>query len=219
MYAAGQNYLGINRNWQDKVVQGTGEAYGAEFLLQKKKGRLSGWVGYTLSWNYRTFADLNSGQPFPYRYDRRHDLEVVASYDLNPKWSFNATWVYSTGTAFSLANIKYARLLTDPRRFNGGHGGPPQPIDPSALFVDEIAQPSEKNAYRFRAYHRMDIGFERKKKHKRYESAWVFGAYNVYSRKNPFFLYSSYDETTQKDVYNQVSLFPIVPNVAWTFKF
>jgi TonB-dependent Receptor Plug Domain/CarboxypepD_reg-like domain len=217
-YSTGQNFLGINRDWQDKVVQGNGEAYGMEFLVQKKKGRLSGWVGYTLSWNYRTFAELNGGNPFPYRYDRRHDLEIVASYELSPKWSFNATWVYSTGTAFSLANVKYARLLTDPRRNNRGPDGG-QPIDPSALFVDEIAQPSEKNAYRYRAYHRMDIGFERKKKHKRYESAWVFGAYNVYSRKNPFFLYSTYDETLKKDVYNQVSLFPIIPNIAWTFKF
>jgi outer membrane receptor for ferrienterochelin and colicin len=215
-YSAGQNFLGINRDWQDKIVQGDGEAYGAEFLVQKKKGRLSGWVGYTLSWNYRTFADLNGGQPFPFRYDRRHDLEIVTSYELNPKWSFNATWVYSTGTAFSLANVKYARLLTDPRRNRGPQGG--APIDPSALFVDEIAQPSEKNAYRYRAYHRFDIGFERKKKHKRYESSWVFGAYNVYSRKNPFFIYSTYDETLQKDIYNQVSLFPIIPNIAWTFK-
>ncbi len=218
-YAAGQNYLGINRDWQDKVIQGSGEAYGAEFLVQKKKGRLSGWVGYTLSWNYRTFADLNGGNPFPYRYDRRHDVEIVASYELNPKWSFNATWVYSTGTAFSLENIKYARLLTDPRRNNRGPNGGGQTTDPSALFVDEISQPSEKNAYRYRAYHRMDIGVERKKKHKRYESSWVFGAYNIYNRKNPFFLYSSYDEAVQKDTYKQVSLFPIIPNVAWTFKF
>ena len=221
-YSAGQNYLGINRDWQDKVIQGDGEAYGAEFLLQKKKGRLNGWIGYTLSWNFRTFADLNSGQKFPFRYDRRHDLEIVANYTLNEKWSFNATWVYSTGTAFSLENIKYARLLTDPRRFGGGGkdgGSGGQVIDPSQLYVDEISQPSLKNAYRYRPYHRMDIGFERKKKHKRYESSWVFGAYNVYNRKNPFYLYSSYDDVTKKDVYNQVSLFPIIPNVAWTFKF
>ncbi len=217
-YSAGQNYLGTNRDWQDKVIQGNGEAYGAEFLVQKKKGRLNGWVGYTLSWNYRTFEDLNGGNPFPYRYDRRHDVEIVANYELNSKWSFSATWVYSTGTAFSLQNIKYARLLTDPRN-NRGPGGGGQQTDPSALFVDEISQPSEKNAYRYRAYHRMDIGFERKKKHKRYESSWIFGAYNVYNRKNPFFLYSSYDETVQKDTYKQVSLFPVIPNIAWTFKF
>ena len=171
-----------------------------------------------MSWNYRTFADLNGGNPFPYRYDRRHDVEIVASYELNPKWSFNATWVYSTGTAFSLENIKYARLLTDPRRNNRGPDGG-QNTNPSGIYVDEISQPSEKNAYRYRAYHRMDIGVERKKKHKRYESSWVFGAYNIYNRKNPFFLYSSYDEAVQKDAYKQVSLFPIIPNVAWTFKF
>jgi hypothetical protein len=221
-YASGQNYL-ANRDWQDKIVQGNGEAYGAEFLLQKKKGRLNGWIGYTLSWNYRTFADLNGGQAFPYRYDRRHDLEMVGNYTLNDKWSFNASWVYSTGAAFSLENVKYARLLTDPRRGGpGGQGGPNgggAPTDPSQTYVDEISQPSQKNAYRYKAYHRLDVGFERKKKHKRYESAWVFGAYNTYNRKNPFYLYSSYDDTLKKDVYYQVSLFPIIPNVAWTFKF
>ncbi len=215
-YASGQNYLGVNRDWQDKVIQGTGEAYGAEFLLQKKRGKLNGWIGYTLSWNYRTFADLNSGNPYPFRYDRRHDFEMVASYELSPLWSFSASWVYSTGQAFSLSNVKYSRLNTDPR-FGGGPGGP-NPNTLGTLLVDEIAQPSEKNAYRFSPYHRLDVGFEHKKKHKRYESAWNFGAYNAYNRKNPFFLYSEYDATLKKDVYKQVSIFPIVPNVSWSFK-
>jgi hypothetical protein len=199
-------------------VQGSGEAYGLEFLVQKKKGKLSGWVGYTLSWNYRTFEDLNGGNPFPFRYDRRHDLELVGSYQFSPKWSFSGSWVYSTGQAFSLENIKYSRLNTDPRRPNGGgpNGGNPTPTN--TVFVDEIAQPSAKNAYRFKAYHRLDLGFEHKRKKKRYESTWTFGAYNTYNRKNPFFLYSTYDETIEKDVYKQVSIFPIIPNVSWGFK-
>jgi hypothetical protein len=216
-YASGQNYLGVNRDWQDKVIQGSGEAYGAEFLLQKKRGKLNGWIGYTLSWNYRTFADLNSGNPYPFRYDRRHDFEMVGSYELSPTWSFSASWVYSTGQAFSLSNVKYSRLNLNPR-FGGGPGGPGGNPNPTGIFVDEIAQPSEKNAYRFSPYHRLDIGFEHKKKHKRYESAWNFGAYNAYNRKNPFFLYSEYDAALQKDVYQQVSIFPIVPNVSWSFK-
>jgi hypothetical protein len=218
-YASGQNYLGINRDWQEKVIQGDGEAYGAEFLVQKKKGKLTGWVGYTLSWNYRTFADLNGGNPFPFRYDRRHDLELVSSYQLNDTWSISGSWVFSTGQAFSLENIKYSRLNTDPRRLQGGKDGPPTPINPNSVFVNEISQPSSKNAYRYNPYHRMDLGFEHKKKKKRYESIWTFGAYNVYNRKNPFFLFSSYDETLQKDVYKQVSIFPIIPNVAWSYKF
>ncbi len=216
-YSAGQNYL-ATRDWQDKVVQGNGEAYGLEFLVQKKKGKLTGWVGYTLSWNYRTFADLNGGNPFPYRYDRRHDLEMVASYQLSPTWSLSGSWVFSTGQAFSLSNVKYSRLITDPRRFGGGPNGGNNPTT-ATVFVDEIAQPSEKNAYRFSPYHRLDIGFEHKRQRKHFESTWTFGAYNVYNRKNPFFLYSAYDETLQKDVYKQVSIFPIIPNVSWGFKF
>lgn len=209
-YKAGASFLGVSKDWQEKVIQGDGEAYGTELLIQKKKGRLNGWIGYTLSWNWRQFDALNGGFRFPFRYDRRHDLEMVANYQLNPVWSLSGTWVYSTGNAFSLDNIVYNSTFENnwSNVFNPG----------KSTLVD-ISQPSAKNAIRMQPFHRLDIGIQYTKKKKRIESTWSFGAYNFYNRKNPFFVYSRFDSTKNKEVYRQVGLFPIVPNIAWSFKF
>lgn len=153
-YKAGASFLGVNKDWQDKVIQGDGEAYGTEVLIQKKKGRLNGWIGYTLSWNYRTFDALNGGQRFPFRYDRRHDLEIVANYQLSKTWSFSGTWVYSTGNAFSLDNVVYNSTYENnwENLFNPGQN----------TLID-ISQPSAKNAIRMNPYHRFDIGIQHTK--------------------------------------------------------
>ena len=92
-------------DWQDRVTQGKGEAYGAELFIQKKKGRFTGWIGYTLAWSTRQFDELNFGNKYPYRYDRRHDISLVGSYEINPKIQVSATWVYGTGNAITLANF------------------------------------------------------------------------------------------------------------------
>jgi hypothetical protein len=210
-YKPGSSYLGSNKNWEEKVTQGNGEAYGTEFLVQKKKGRLNGWIGYTLSWNWRKFDVLNGGNKFPFRYDRRHDLEMVANYQINKKWSIAGTWIYSTGVAFSLQNITYS--TTQDNDWWGGNNIPNYP------YLTEVAQPSKRNSQRMQPYHRFDINIENTKKKKRYERTWSFGAYNAYNRKNPFFIYPDYDPQTNKEAYRQVSLFPIIPNVAWSFKF
>ncbi len=211
-YKPGASYLGQNKNWEEKVTQGNGEAYGMEFLVQKKKGRLNGWIGYTLSWNYRTFDILNGGNKFPFRYDRRHDLEMVANYQLTKKWSIAGTWVYSTGVAFSLQNVTYNTSF-DPDWFSSGSSNQRYP------YFTEVSQPSARNSQRMNPYHRFDINIEHTKKKKRYERTWSFGAYNAYNRRNPFFIYPDYDPKANKEVYKQVSLFPIIPNVSWSFKF
>lgn len=209
-YKPGANYLGENKNWEEKVTQGNGEAYGIEFLIQKKEGKLNGWIGYTLSWNYRQFDILNSGNPFPYRYDRRHDIEIVANYQLTKNWSIAGTFVYNTGVAFSLPNIVYN--TTQENDYDWISSG----FYPSTV---QVAQPSERNSQRMGAYHRMDINIEHTKKKKKYSRTWSFGAYNVYNRKNPFFIYPEFDFNTQREVYKQVALFPIIPNISYSFKF
>ena len=222
-YKPGQTFIGLNKDWQTKVTQGTGKAYGAEFLVQKKKGRLNGWIGYTWSWNYRNFAEINGGKTFPFRYDRRHDIEIVANYQISKRWAISGTWVYGTGNAISLTNQNY--LLPSSYSPWGGNYDDvtknPKGISSikTNFFGTNISQPTEKNAYRMNSYHRMDIGIEYKKKKKRYESIWTLGAYNAYNRKNPFFIYEGYDAKTQKNAYKQVSIFPIIPNLSWGFKF
>jgi CarboxypepD_reg-like domain/TonB-dependent Receptor Plug Domain len=151
-YKPGQSFLGLNKDWQTKVTQGTGMAYGAEFLVQKKKGRLNGWIGYTLSWNYRNFAEINSGRTFPFRYDRRHDLEIVASYQISKRWAISGTWIYGTGNAISLTNQNYV-LPESYSPWNGGYDELTNTIKGVTNIKDNfsgpsISQPSAKNAYR-----------------------------------------------------------------------
>ncbi len=191
--------LGLESDWQDKITQGNGRAYGIECLLQKKFGRLSGWLGYTLSWNWRQFDEINGGKQFPFRYDRRHDISIVATYDLNDHITLSGAWVYGTGNAVTLPIYQYAYRYT---------------------IIETLG---EKNAFRMSDYHRLDasITFFKKKKH--YDRRWVFGAYNAYNNHNPYFIISSteYDPNTGngKRVFKEISILPVIPYFSWQFSF
>ncbi|MDN3657500.1 TonB-dependent receptor [Ferruginibacter paludis] len=181
---------------------GKGWSYGSEFFINKTKGRLTGWIGYTLSYTWRKFPGLNFGEKYPAKYDRRNDLSVVALYELNKRWKLSSTFVYGSGNATTL-----------PQRFYLVNG----------ILTQEY---SRINEYRLPAYHRLDFAaiYSPKKNEKRtWHSEWVFSIYNVYSRKNPYFIYfdqsgSAYDGTLKVQG-KQVSLFPIIPAVTWNFKF
>jgi hypothetical protein len=187
---------------EEEFVFGKGWSYGSEFFINKVQGKLTGWIGYTLSWTWRKFADLNAGEKFPAKYDRRHDLSVVGTYTLNDRWRFGSVFVYGTGNATSL-----------PERFYIVEG----------VLTQEY---STINQYRLPAYHRLDISATytpKPKPNRKLQSNWVFSIYNLYSRKNPYFIY--YDQTgsayngTLKVEALQVSLFPVLPSVTWNFKF
>ncbi|MYA22647.1 MAG: TonB-dependent receptor [Gemmatimonadetes bacterium] len=79
---------------------GTGWARGVEVFLQRRTGALTGWIGYALAWTRRTFPELNDGQPFPPKHDRRHDLSFAASYEVGA-WRLGANLAYATGQAFT----------------------------------------------------------------------------------------------------------------------
>lgn len=187
---------------EDDFVFGRGYSYGAELFVNKVKGRLTGWVGYTLSWTWRKFDELNSGNKFPAKYDRRHDLSVAGTYKLNEKWKFSGAFVYATGNAATL-----------PQRFYIVGG----------VLSQEY---SNINQYRLPSYHRIDLSAilsPRNKKQRKVKSEWVFSVYNIYSRQNPYFIYfdqsgSPYNGTLQIQA-KQVSIFPIIPAVTWNFKF
>ncbi len=194
-------------DWQDRIVTGRGDAYGIEAFIQKKKGRLSGWIGYTWSKSDRQFDDLNFGEEFPYTYDRRHDISVVATYKISDRFSFAGTWVYGTGNAVTLGNSNF-RGLYDSGNFNANG---------SFSYYDS------RNNFRMNAYHRMDLGITYTRKKKNWDSVWSFGAYNAYNRKNPFFIFtdSDFDQATQtrSRQLKQASLFPIIPYITYSFKF
>ena len=187
---------------ENEFVFGKGWSYGAEFLINKLKGRFTGWVGYTLSWTWRKFADLNDGEKYPTRFDRRHDMSIVANYEVSKKWKLGAVFVYGTGNAITL-----------PERFYIING----------VLTQEY---SKLNQYRMQSYHRIDFSATYNpvpKKKRKVQGYWVFSIYNAYSRLNPYFIY--FDQTGSpangdlKVEARQVSLFPILPAVTWNFKF
>ena len=202
-YREGSDFLGLDQDWQDKVTQGEGESYGLELFIQKKVGRFTGWAGYTLSWNNRTFRDINGGETYPFKYDRRHDISLYGNYNISEKVLVNAVWVYGTGNSITLPLFRY----NSPFRNFG-----------SFFVTDEIESIGDKNAFRMPSYHRFDFSFEFIKKKKRFERSWVIGAYNTYNRKNPYFVYASRNDEGNR-AFKQVSLFPVIPSVSYKFKF
>lgn len=198
--------LFVNSNLENEFVFGKGWSYGNEIYLEKKEGRTTGWVGYTLSWTRRKFDAINNGNPFFPRYDRRHDVSTVIMHDLSRRLSVTATWVYGTGNAISLPVGRF--FVQD---INGGN-------------IRVVPEYIERNTFRMAAYHRMDIGLVWKFKPRWGESDLTFSAYNVYNRRNPYFIYFEELRDEETDLITgfkakQVSLFPVIPSVTYNFKF
>ncbi len=224
-YKEGTSFVLIGDTWEDKVTVGKGKSYGLEFFIQKKKGKTTGWLGYTLSWTTRQFpgglhpvipnweyAPINFGNEYPYKYDRRHDISLTISHKFNDRIDMGIVWVYGTGNAITLSESQYI----DADSFNPLYSM-------YGFYANNIQQYGEKNSVRMAAYHRLDIGLNIHTNPKWGEGTWSFGAYNVYNRKNPFFIYTDneFDPEAQqsKTVFKQVSLFPIIPSISYAFKF
>lgn len=208
-----------NKKWEDNVTEGRAWSYGMEFLIQKKEGRFNGWIGYTLSWTQMQFDSLNFGKKYYARYDRRHDISVVAIYELTKRITLSGTWVYGTGNAITLPTSEYTpleHLGSNPYNPNLNSGG----ID-SYYFNQFVNDYGEKNSSRMGSYHRLDIGIQFHKNKKWGERIWEFSVYNAYNRKNPFFYYTDHKTVNNKDYGSliQVSLFPIIPSFTYSFKF
>ncbi len=207
-------------NWENSVTSGKGWSYGAEFLLQRKAGRLSGWVGYTLSWTYWKFPELNNGRVFFPRYDRRHDLSLVGIYELTKKIHLSAVWVYGTGNALTLPVATYR---TVPHAPYGGFNVYANPALAPFGYGRNVSDYGPKNSFRAEPYHRMDFSVQFIKQKRRFERVWDISFYNLYNRRNPFFynLERDVDPRTQrpKSVLKRYSLFPIIPSVSYGFKF
>ena len=194
----------IDDNTDNHLTFGTGESYGAELLIKKNRGRLTGWLGYTLSKTTRTFNEINEGKTFPATYDRTHDLSISATYPINRYWTLSGVFIFATGNAITLPESSY--IINGEIRTEYG----------------------ERNSYRIKPYHRGDISFTyyqslRRQKRERFESSWTFSIYNLYNRQNVYFIYfdeeGSLEEGTLDLSAKQVSLFPILPTITWNFKF
>lgn len=199
--------LFFNQNLENEMIFGQGLSYGVELFAKKKFGKFNGWVGYTWSRTTRQFDELNYSKPFFFRYDRTHDMSLVLSYQFNAKWSGAMVFVYGTGNAATLPTGRYT--------YEPGYDI--NENKPKITFIDVYDQ---INAYRLPAYHRLDVSATYlQKKTEKFESSWNFSIYNVYNRANPYFIYFVPDLEALKVKAYMVYLFPIVPSVAWNFKF
>jgi hypothetical protein len=204
----------VNDNTDNLLVFGTGWSYGTEFFIKKKKGKFTGWIGYTWSKTERKFPDLNNGVPFPAKYDRRHDLSVILSYKLNERWVFSSAFIYATGNTLTLPSSWYVQdqdLLFNYGPRNSTRMAPYHRLDLSATWYSK-AYKEQKN---------LETG-ETIKVKKKVRSNWAFSIYNVYNRANPYFLYVDNDGDFFSGNFDisikQVTLFPIIPSVTWNFE-
>ncbi len=204
-------------NVDNQLTFGNGYSYGAEFFIKKRLGDFNGWVGYTYSKTMRKFNEIDNGEWFPAKYDRRNDLSIVSQYQINKRVNIGAVFVFATGNSLSLPESRWFSL--EENRI--------------------ITVWSKRNQYRLDPYHRLDISVtvdsnpyrtitnnetnETEKVKKKFTSSWNFSVYNLYNRANPYFIFfdASGDplQGTAEFGASQVSLFPILPSITWNFSF
>jgi hypothetical protein len=182
---------------ETQLLYGKGRAYGMEILLKKNKGKLTGWLGYTLSRTEKQIAGINNNDWYAARQDRTHDISIVTMYDISKRWNVSAVWVYQTGNAVTFPSGKYD-------------------VGGQTLWLY-----TERNGYRMPAYHRLDLGATYKlKERKGYSSELAFSLYNAYGHENPYTItFEPSASDPNRTIAMQTSLFKFVPSISWNCKF
>ena len=192
----------LNNDYEKELLQGKGNAYGMEVLLRREKGRLNGWIGYTLSKSNRYFEQLNLGMEFPAKYDRRHSMSLVANYMLSKRWDLGAVWVYASGSRFTAQTGQYFM----PR--------------PGYTGVDIVPVYTSRNAVSMSASHRFDLNLVYKcRQSRKFKAEWVLSMYNFYNRAEPYRIRIIADPTTGGLKYDQPGLFGRIISLAYNFNF
>lgn len=182
---------------ETQLLSGIGRAYGIELLLKKKTGKLTGWIGYTLSRSDKRIDGINHDKWYAMRQDKTHDISVVGIYELTKKWTVSGTFVYSTGNAVSFPSGKYY------------------------VAANTVFHYTERNGYRMPAYHRLDLAATKQIAHKkRFTSEISFGIYNAYAHDNAYTItFKQSKSDPEKTEAIQTTLFKIVPSITYNFKF
>lgn len=206
-FQEGKSFFGDQLAWNDKIVSdGAGKSYGIELLLQKKIGKMNGWVSYTYSRSLRKFASLNDNEWFSYRYDRPHNTSVFVNYEFNNRISLGANWMYASGDAITLPTSQYFIQTYDQHDYQSmGYDFFPVHIH------------GKRNGFRVPATHRLDVNMAFVKFKRRSVRTFKFGVYNVYNRKNPYYVYL--DESEGRIKLYKAALLPFFPFVAWNITF
>lgn len=215
------NAILLNKTIEREVRQGKGHAYGVEFLVKKPSGKTTGWASYTLAKSDRQIDGVNQGKTYPFRFDRRHNINLVISHNFNERISLSANWIFASGEAVTFPTARY--------EYEGR----------------VVPQFSNRNEFRMPSYHRADLSLtvnRKKQEGKVYknESSWVFSIYNVYGRKNAYSITFREEKAPLKDADGNIVkddfgkekyyytgkteavktyLFSFVPSVTYNFKF
>jgi len=183
-------------NLENLILGGKGRSYGLELMLRKNRGRLTGWISYTLSKTQTKIDGINENRWYDASNDRRHDLNIVAMYDLTDRWSLSASFLFASGQALSVPDAKYQ------------------------LSGATIYYYSQRNSYRTPATHRLDISANYRHAGKKFTYEWNIGIYNLYNHYNPYMIYfENYPENPSGTRAVQYSMYGIVPSVSYTLKF
>ncbi|WP_347052753.1 TonB-dependent receptor [Flavobacterium olei] len=203
-YIDGADVL-ANNNIEQVILNGKARSYGLELLFRKNTGRFTGWVSYTLSRAEQKTAGRTAEEPgiangdwYLSGYDKLHNLSVVGSYELNPKWSFNGNFTLQSGQPVTYPNGYY--------EIGGIH----------------VPNYSLRNENRLPLFHHLDLAATytpKPDKKKSWQSYWVFSLYNVYNRKNAASMSFTTNEDTGANESRRLSIFGIVPGVSYNFKF
>ncbi|MEM7374128.1 MAG: TonB-dependent receptor plug domain-containing protein [Bacteroidota bacterium] len=207
-YKEGTNFVEVSESWESQVTQGQGWSYGIEALLRRTNGILTGWLGYTLSWAERQSDELNFGETYPYKFDRRHDIGLAVMYQWRKHIHLSANWAFGSGNVTTLPSLRYAIQ------------------SPYYTSPESILHYEGRNNYRVPAFHRLDLSISFSREKKRGIRVWSFGLYNAYNRQNPFYLeirpdfQAAYSPgESQPNFLWQQSIFPILPSVSYRFTF
>ena len=189
----------LNSKLEGELRVGRAYSYGAEFLIRLHEKKLSGWISYTWSRTFRQIPEINNGNPYPAPYDKPNNIAVVLNYKIAKRWSVSSTWVYATGSAVTFPTGR-AEV-----------GGKIIPIY------------SDRNAYRFQDYHRLDLSltfFSKTKPNARFKWDLNASVYNVYSRHNTWAINFLQEDNNPNVTYaEKIYLFGIVPSVTFNFHF
>ncbi len=186
--------------FKNDLYVGKGKAYGLETMLKKRNGKFSGWLSYTLSWSDRNFDELNNGKTYFAKYDRRHNLSLVGMYDLNSKWNFGLTQVFSSGNRFTMPTSWYF-INNNPVKEYSGYN--------NAQMPNYIRTDISANYYFIKTAKK--------------ESVFNFSIYNTFNIANPIYVVLDVEVNENKDkvVVSQKEkvLYRILPSISWRFKF
>ena len=208
-YKDGTLMVATNEGWEKKVEMGNGRAMGLEFFVQKTAGPVTGWVAYTLAKSDRQFPNgtINLGERFPYKYDRRHNFNINANWQVTPRIDLNATFVFATGGTTTLP-VRQTMILR------------PDGTSSSADYVEH------RNNYRLPLSHHLNLGANFHHKTRRGESIWGVSVYNAYRQLNPNLVFFHYEterhegsEPVTNLVMDKITIFPLIPSVSYTYQF